>query len=74
MTTVLEIQRPHLTYCKELDGHCECPKCNNNKNKKCNRCKSCQKYHKEISNKIILSQNKNIKIYQTVLSCATLKS
>jgi len=27
MTTVLEIQKPKMSYCKKYDIHCECPKC-----------------------------------------------
>jgi len=27
MTTILEIQKPHLTYCKEHEIYCVCPKC-----------------------------------------------
>jgi len=27
MPTVLEIQKPHLTYCQKYDLHCACPKC-----------------------------------------------
>ena len=29
MSTILEIQKPYLTYCKEYDIHCPCPKCEN---------------------------------------------
>lgn len=40
MTTILEIQKPELTYCKEYDVHCYCPKCNYQL--QCsNECKNC---------------------------------
>jgi len=27
MSTILEIQKPELTYCQKYDIHCACPKC-----------------------------------------------
>ena len=33
MSTILEIQKPHLTYCEKYDIHCPCIKCNDPKHK-----------------------------------------
>lgn len=33
MTTILEIQKPHLSYCKKYDIHCPCIKCTNPQHK-----------------------------------------
>lgn len=27
MPTIIEINKPHLTYCQKYDVHCFCPKC-----------------------------------------------
>ena len=38
MSTILEIQKPELTYCKKYDLHCPCPKCKPPKHWNCGKC------------------------------------
>jgi len=37
MTTILEIQKPELTYCQKYDVHCPCPKCGEPKHWSCKK-------------------------------------
>ena len=46
MTTILEIQKPYLTYCQKYEDHCLCPKC---RGEFCLSCTSCEKHYKILS-------------------------
>jgi len=48
MTTILEIQKPHLTYCQKYEDHCLCPECKG-RGEFCLSCTSCEKHYKILS-------------------------